>query len=138
MLQIPIPTDPTPFSVWGISGLLGFVCIVTVLVLLNIFLRQTKYLELKDKLFTESISDVAEKVERSHDRMSQAFIRQSKALDKVLMYFESERQRTSGPNSNLDDTQLRLKVRSVLKELDEEKGNQNSQGNNYTNTNSQK
>lgn len=121
LVQIPIPTDPTPFSVWGVTGLLGFVCLVTVAVLLNIFLRQTRYLELKDKLFTESISDVAEKVERSHDRMSQAFIRQSKALDKVLMYFESERQR---PNSNLDDTQLRLKVRSVLRELDEEKSAQ--------------
>lgn len=127
MGQIPIPTDPTPFSVWGVTGLLGFVCLVTVAVLLNIFLRQTRYLELKDKLFTDSISDVADKVERSHDRMSQAFIRQSKALDKVLMYFESERQRSSGPNSNLDDTQLRLKVRSVLRELDEEKGSQGSQ-----------
>lgn len=113
--MIPIPTDPTPFSVYGISGLLGFVCVVTVLVMLNIFLRQSKYLEQKDRLFTDSMSDIVERVERSNDKMSQAFRQQSRALDKVLLFFDNERRKSP----DMDDTQLRMRVREVLKELDE-------------------
>jgi hypothetical protein len=106
ILQVP-GIDPTPFTAWGVLGLLGVVIIVLVGVIWKLFVRQSSSQETRDKVLmdfvdrhrletTVAMKEVATTVAQSQDRtassiiqsqdrMAQAFARQSRALDEVLL-----------------------------------------------------
>ena len=122
--------DPTPFTAWGVLGLLGVVIIVLVGVIWKLFIRQSSSQEVRDKTLmdfvdrhrsetTRAMQDVATTVASSHDKMSQAFARQSRALDEVLLtgrvldQVEKMRLRSGVP---LTPEEIDRIVRSVLHE----------------------
>lgn len=88
--------DPTPFTAWGVLGLLGVVILILVGVIWKLFVRQSSSQEVRDKTLmdfvdrhrsetTNAMERVATTVSNSHDKMTQAFARQARALDEVLL-----------------------------------------------------
>lgn len=92
----PIGLDPTPWTAWGVLGLLGIVVLVLMGVIWKLFLRQTSTMEVRDQILmtfvdkhrgetTQAMQNVANTVSLSHEKMAQAFGRQARALDEVLL-----------------------------------------------------
>lgn len=106
--------DPTPYTAWGVLGLLGLVVLFGVAIVWRLFVVQTRFMEDRDtrliaqfgvmqqfvgehrKEFSASleavtnrqsatIEQVATTVQRSNERLARAFDRQSRALDEVLI-----------------------------------------------------
>lgn len=121
--------DPQPFTQWGVLGLLGLVIIVLLGVVFKLFNSQAKNMEDRDKIImdfvdrhrgetTTAMKDVAGVVASSNDRMAQAFARQSRALDEVLLtnrvLDQVEKKKTRG--TPLTDDDIERVVRTVLHE----------------------
>lgn len=87
--------DPTPFTAWGVLGLLGLVVIALIGVIWKLFVKQTQSAEVRDKVLmdfvnahrgetTAAMQGVAQTVANSHDKMTVAFNRQAQLLDQML------------------------------------------------------
>jgi aryl carrier-like protein len=87
--------DPTPFTQWGVLGLLGFVICVLMGVIWRLFIHQSSSQKDRDQVLmsfvdrhrgetTIAMTGIAETVSRSYDRMGTAMNRQARALDAVL------------------------------------------------------
>lgn len=126
--QLP-GVDPTPFTAWGVLGLLGLVIVVLMAVLWKIVTRQSSSMETRDKILMEfvdrhrgettaAMTQVAATVSASHDKMTAAFSRQARALDEVLMtnrvLDQIDKMKTRGVN--LTTEEIDRIVRSVLHE----------------------
>lgn len=91
-----IGIDPTPFTAWGVLGLLGLVLLVFAGVIWKLFSANAVSMETRDKILMDfvnvhrgetqkSLDAIADKVVDSHKTMAQAFGRQARALDEVLL-----------------------------------------------------
>lgn len=129
ILQSGIGLDPTPFTAWGVLGLLGLVIVVLVGVIFKLFVRQSSSMDARDKILMEfvdrhrgettaAMNQLGQLVGQSHDKMVAAFAKQARALDEVLIsnrvldQIEKMKQR----GTTLDDTTIEKVVRSVLHE----------------------
>lgn len=127
--------DPTPFTAWGVLGLLGLVIIVLVGVIWKLFVRQSSSMEIRDKTLmdfvnihrgetTAALMKIGDMVVSSNDRVVAAFAKQARALDEVLLssrvldQIEKLKQR----GTTLDDTTIEKIVRSVLHERSAARG----------------
>lgn len=142
----PLGVDPTPFTAWGVLGLLGIVIIVLVGVIWKLFVKQSSSMEIRDKTLmdfvnvhrgettealskmsgetTHALSKLGDMMMASNDRVVSAFAKQARALDEVLLstrvldQIEKAKQR----GTNLDDATIEKIVRSVLHERSAARG----------------
>lgn len=88
--------DPTPYTAWGVLGLLGIALIVMLGVVWKLITQQTANMKTRDELImgfvdrhrgetTKAMADVAGTVAQSNDRLTVAFNRQSRALSEILL-----------------------------------------------------
>lgn len=88
--------DPTPYTAWGVLGLLGFAFIALILIVYRLFSRQTSsmenisssFMEFVDRHRSETLTGmqrIGDMVGQSNEKMVAAFNRQARALDEVLM-----------------------------------------------------
>lgn len=127
-LQMP-GVDPTPFTAWGVLGLLGLVIIVLVGVIWKLFVKQTSTMESRDQILmsfvdrhrletTQAIERLGIMIAASNDKVTGAFAKQARALDEVLLtnrvLDQIEKMKARGVQ--LDETLVEKVVRSVFSE----------------------
>lgn len=131
----PMGLDPTPWTAWGVLGLLGIVVLVLMGVIWKLFLRQTSTMEARDQILmnfvdkhrgetTIAMQAVATTVSASHEKMVQAFGRQARALDEVLLtnrvLDKVETMRARG--TTLSGEEIERVVRTVIHERSQQRG----------------
>jgi hypothetical protein len=130
-----IGLDPTPFTAWGVLGLLGVMLIVLAGILWKLFSRQTAFMEQNTKTLIDFVNDhrgetatalekITGAISASHDRMTDAFVKQARVLDEVLLMsriFEQVK-RAKLEGVNLDDTLVERIVRTVTQERSSRRG----------------
>lgn len=145
-LQSPLGIDPTPFTAWGVLGLLGLVIIVLVGVIWKLFVRQSSSMEIRDKTLmdfvnvhrgettkaldklggdtTQALGKMSDMMVSSNDRVIAAFAKQARALDEVLLASRvlDQIEKMKARGTALDDTMIEKIVRSVLHERSAARG----------------
>lgn len=131
LAQLVPGVDPTPFTAWGVLGLLGVVIIVLVGVIWKLFVRQSSSMEARDQILmsfvdrhrsetTVALDNIANKVTASNDRVTAAFAKQARALDEILfanrVLDQVEKRIKAQGVAGLDDTMIEKIVRSVIHE----------------------
>lgn len=138
--------DPTPFTAWGVLGLLGLVIIVLVGVIWKLFVRQSSSMEIRDKTLmdfvnlhrgettqaltklggdtTQALAKMSDMMISSNDRVIAAFAKQARALDEVLLASRvlDQIEKMKARGTTLDDTMIEKIVRSVLHERSAARG----------------
>ena len=146
LLQSPLGIDPTPFTAWGVLGLLGVVIIVLVGVIWKLFTKQSSSMEVRDKILMDfvnvhrsettaaleklglgsaaSLRELSAVITSSNDRVVAAFAKQARALDEVLLAARvlDQIEKMKARGTNLDDTTIEKIVRSVLHERSATRG----------------
>lgn len=139
-----IGIDPTPFTAWGVLGLLAIVLFVFLGITWKLFNKSTASMESQTKILIDfvnthrtetnkalegladksnlSLSNVTDKVVTSQDRMTSAFAKVARAIDELVMIERvldkaSKKISTGGVSLTEDDIEkiVRL-VRSNTKE----------------------
>lgn len=132
----PTGLDPTPWTAWGVLGLLGLVVVVLMGVIWKLFLKQTSTMEARDQILmnfvdkhrgetTQAMKEVATTVSLSHQKMVEAFGRQARALDEVLLtnrvLDKVETMRARG--TQLTAEEIERVVRTVIHERSQQRAN---------------
>lgn len=124
-----IGLDPTPFTAWGVLGLLGMMLVVLAGILWKLFGKQTAFMEQNTKTLIDFVNEhrgetsatlntIMTTMTVSHDKMTDAFVKQARVLDEVLLtnrIFEQVK-RAKQEGINLDDTVIERIVRTVTQE----------------------
>lgn len=124
-----IGLDPTPFTAWGVLGLLGMMLVVLAGILWKLFGKQTAFMEQNTKTLIDfvnehrgetsaSLDKIVTTISASHDKMTDAFVKQARVLDEVLLtnrIFEQVK-RAKQEGITLDDTVIERIVRTVTQE----------------------
>lgn len=135
-----MPMDPSPFTAWGILGILAFAIVVLCAILWKLFVSQRAMFETRDKLLMDfvdrhrsesaaTMTRVADTVSSSQTKLGDVLstslhdlqvtiARQQRRLDEVLMTgrvldkIEAMRKR----GADIDETMIEKVVRSVWHE----------------------
>jgi len=132
--------DPTPYTAWGVLGLLGLVVIFGVLIIWRLFVTQTRFMEERDtrlmkfvgehrQEFSASLEKVTERqsatieqvtgtLGRSNERLARAFDRQSRALDEVLIADRALNRIAAlqGTGASISQTDVESIVRELIRQ----------------------
>lgn len=135
-----MPNDPTPFTQYGVMGLLGFVIIALIGVIWKLFLKQDQSMAARDTVLMDFVNkhraetslamqNVANTVANSHDKLASTLSlglselktsteRHTRVLDKVLMtnsiFEQIERLKQKGTELSVDE--IDKLVRSIIQE----------------------
>lgn len=127
--QTGLPLDPTPFTAWGVMGILAFVIVVMGMVLYRLFVRQTSSMEIRDKVLMDFVDrhrgetsavleKVASTVADSYHEMKSSMQRQTRVLDELIMsqrvLDQIEKLKRAG--SPLTQQEVDLIIRSIMHE----------------------
>lgn len=91
-----IGIDPTPFTAWGVLGLLAVVVFVLIGIIWKLFNKSTAAIESQtntlmgfvDKQRSETaktLNEITDKVALSQDRMTSAFAKMARTLDELVL-----------------------------------------------------
>lgn len=96
LAQTGLPLDPTPFTAWGILGILAFVIVILGVILYRLFVRQTSSMEARDKIIMDFVNqhrgetstvmrELVDKVIASDERLGDVMRRQTRIVDDLVM-----------------------------------------------------
>ena len=91
-----IGIDPTPFTAWGVLGLLALVIIVLIGIIWKLFNKSTAAIESQTNTLmgfgdkqrgetAKTLTEITDKVTSSQDRMTSAFAKMARNLDELVM-----------------------------------------------------
>lgn len=123
--QAGIGLDPTPFTAWGVLGLLGVVVLVLVGIIWKLFNKSTAAIESQTQTMmgfvekhrtetSKALGELTDKIVLSQDRMTNAFTKMGKELNElVLLERIYDRAAKRAGNSPLSEEEIEKIVRRV-------------------------